>query len=423
MTTTIVTTAIVRREDEIVGRLTRTRDGGAFAYDEAFLTQARPAPLDRGIAYHLPYAQRRVETRGTNLHTFFAGLLPEGVRLRALVGRVKTSEDDLLSLLASAGADCIGDVSVTLEDRDEDVRPSVDPTKLQEARFADLLAQSLSGKLGQEPTLPGVQEKISAGMLSIPLRAQGGRRAAYILKLNPPHAPRLVENEHFFLRMAAEAGLEVPHSELVHDRDGARGLLVQRFDRIVEERSLRKVHQEDACQFLDRYPADKYALPCSDIALGVQELASAPVVEVAKLLRLIAFSYLIANGDLHAKNVSLRTTRHGLVELTPAYDVLSTLPYGDRTMALPLDGRTDNLTRASFVAFGERFGVRTRATDAMLDALCDVAPAWIAGLDEIGLGPKKGADLARTMKKRRDDLGPTERARPAGPPRRSRRSA
>ena len=396
---------MVWRGDVIAGRLTRTQDGGLFEYDKEFVAQQRPS-WDRGLAYHLPYDSPRVETRGTNVHTFFAGLLPEGVRLRALVRRVKTSEDDLLSLLVAAGADCIGDVSVTQDEEAPDVRPTIDLSRLSETSFRELLVESLAGKHGEEPMLPGVQEKISAGMISLPLRAAEGRRASFILKLTPEQTPRLVENEHFFLRMAADAGLAVARAELTRDRDGETGLLVERFDRVVSGRTVLKVHQEDACQFLERYPADKYALSCADIARGVVELAAAPLPEVAKLLRLYAFSYLIANGDLHAKNVSLRTTLDGRVELTPAYDVLSTLPYGDRSMALPLDGRDDNLKRATFIEFGERFGVRARATAAILDELCDVAPAWIARLDEIGLPARKTADLGRVMKKRRDDLGP-----------------
>jgi serine/threonine-protein kinase HipA len=384
--------------------LTRTKQGGVFEYEDTFLRQERHS-WDHGIAYQLPYSSPRVETRGTNLHPFFAGLLPEGVRLSALVRRVKTSEDDLLSLLVAAGADCIGDISVTLEEEVPDVRPTVDLSRLSELRFRELLAASLAGKRGVEPTLPGVQEKISAGMISLPLRARGTRRGSFILKLTPEHAPRLVENEHFFLGMAKVAGLSTAHAELVRDRDGETGLLVERFDRLVTNGSVEKLHQEDACQFLDRYPADKYAVSCADIARAVGALATAPLPELAKLLRLYAFSYLIANGDLHAKNVSLRTTSVGRVELTPAYDLLASLPYGDRRMALSLDGRDDNLKRPTFIEFGERFGVRTRATEAILDQLCDVSPAWIARLEEIGLPQRQTADLARVMKKRREDLG------------------
>ena len=400
-------TAIVLRGDTVAGHLRRTSHGAVFEYEPAFLASEHAA-ADPGIAYRLPYTTPRVETRGTNVHPFFAGLLPEGVRLRALVRRVKTSEDDLLTLLVAAGADCIGDVAVVQDVKtSRETTPTVDVAALSEVRFADLLAESLAGKRGDEPTIPGVQEKVSAAMISLPVRGARGKGArAYILKLNPEGMPRLVENEAFFLQMAAASGIVVARSELVHDRDGAAGLLVERFDRVPHAGGFRKVHQEDACQFLDRYPADKYVLTYADIARGIGELSTVPIVETARYLRLVAFSYLVANGDLHAKNVSLRTNADSRVELAPAYDVLSSLPYGDRTMALLFDGRDDNLKRAQIITFGERLGVRSAATKAMLDELCDVALAWINRLDEIGLEPRKTADLGRVMKKRRADLGP-----------------
>lgn len=404
--TTKPDTAVVFRGDAMAGRIHRTPRGAVFEYEPA-LREADHAASDPGIAYRLPYATPRVETLGTNVHPFFAGLLPEGVRLRALVRRVKTSEDDLLSLLVAAGVDCIGDVAVVRDANvPQETTPTVDVAALSRLLFADVLAESLAGKRGLEPTIPGVQEKVSAAMISLPVRgAKGKDRRAYILKLNPERMPRLVENEDFFLRMARASGLVVARAELAHDRDGASGLLVERFDRVQDDGSLRKVHQEDACQFLDRYPSDKYVLSYADIARGIGELSSVPIVETVKYIRLIAFSYLVANGDLHAKNVSLRTNADdGRVELAPAYDVLSSLPYGDRTMALSFDGRDDNLKRARVVAFGERFGVRRAATEAMLDELCDVAPEWIGRLDEIGLEPRRTADLTRVMKKRRADL-------------------
>ena len=43
--------------------------------------------------------------------------------------------------------------------------------------------------------------------------------------------------------------------------------------------------------------------------------------------------------------------------------------------------------------------------ESVLDELCDVAPSFIARLDEIGLTPAKTADLARVMTKRREHLG------------------
>lgn len=172
-------TANVFRETTLVGRLSRTKHGSVFEYDDAFLKTV--ASSDHGIASRLPYESKRFETTGVNLHTFFAGLLPEGLRLRALVGRVKTSEDDLFSLLIAAGADCVGDVSVAPAGKTpEESAPSVDATKTEAVCLANVLARSL--RTTREATIPGVQEKVSAAMISLPVRARG---AAYILKLNP----------------------------------------------------------------------------------------------------------------------------------------------------------------------------------------------------------------------------------------------
>ncbi len=133
--------------------------------------------------------------------------------------------------------------------------------------------------------------------------------------------------------------------------------------------------------------------------------SSTPILEVAKLLRLIAFSYLIANGDLHAKNVSLRTAHQtGRIELTPGYDLLTTLPYGDASMALQMDGRDANLKRHHFVAFGERFGVRAAATEHMLDELCTKLAPWTARVHEIGFDARATRHLDRTLRERLGQL-------------------
>jgi serine/threonine-protein kinase HipA len=84
------------------------------------------------------------------------------------------------------------------------------------------------------------------------------------------------------------------------------------------------LHQEDACQFLNRYPADKYRLSLREVADGLMELTTAPQIEILNLLRQYVFSYLIGNGDMHAKNISLQTLEDGTITLTPLYDLICT---------------------------------------------------------------------------------------------------
>jgi serine/threonine-protein kinase HipA len=397
--------ASVYRGDELAGTIERTARGSSFRYAPAFVdAHAKDA---RGIAYNLPCRSEPYETVGVNLHTFFAGLLPEGLRLAALVKSAKTSSDDLLTLLMAAGPDTIGDVSVVPENEPRrEIVPMADVTAPELLSFPELFEQSLQygARKRTEVAVPGVQQKISAAMIAVPVRGKA-RAKRYILKLNPPDLPCLVENEHFFMEAAHRCGLAVAPTRLIRDKEGNVALLVERFDRVAAragEPPLR-VHQEDMCQILDRYPADKYNLGYADVASAF-ELCSAPIVEVAKLLRVIAFSYLVGNGDLHGKNISLRTTASGRVEMTETYDLLSTLPYGDRSMALGMDGRDDNLKRRTFVEFGERFGVRKEATLAILDELVASLRGEIGHFGRIGLDERETRHLESTIKKRLADL-------------------
>jgi serine/threonine-protein kinase HipA len=400
--------ADVFRDRERAGRLMRTEAGAVFGYDEAFV--ARHGEERATIAVTLPASARRFECRGVNLHPFFAGLLPEGQRFVALSRRVKTSPDDLFSLLVAAGSDCIGDVSVTRPDRaPAEIAPRADLRALDQVSFEELFEASLHFpglEAGGESSIAGLQPKLPASMISFPVR--GRRRGAYLLKLAPPELPRLVENEAFVMRVAASCGLTVAKTHLVHDREGRSGLLVERFDRIAGGRGkpLGRVYQEDACQLLGRYPADKYHVSLREVAEAVTAVSSAPVVDAARLLRLQAFSYLVCNGDLHAKNVSVRRSADGRIELTPAYDLVTTLPYGDQTMALTMEGRDANLKRRDFLAFGARLGVREAAIGAMLDELGACLARWIDRFDEIGLDPRKTAHLARAVRQRATDVAP-----------------
>ncbi|WP_434384031.1 HipA domain-containing protein [Melittangium boletus] len=146
-------------------------------------------------------------------------------------------------------------------------------------------------------------------------------------------------------------------------------------------------------------------IPCADIAKGLRDVCLAPIPELSRFLKLIAFSYLIANGDLHAKNVSiLADGPAGGFRLSPAYDLLTTLPYGDQRMALKFEGRDDHFKRSHFIAFGKRLGVKEAAISRMLDALCDAVEPWIGKLDAIGFDARKTEHLRQTLEKRRRDL-------------------
>jgi serine/threonine-protein kinase HipA len=346
--------ADVYKGEALAGTLTRLGDGGtAFAYSEQYLVGGGPP-----AASTLPLRPEPYVTGSGAVPAFFAGLLPEGVRLRAVIAAVKTSADDELSLLLAVAGDAVGDVIVV--PAGEPPRPAggaVNLTDPASALFRELFERSVDPSGAYlDRAVPGVQEKLSNAVVSFPLRR---RATPSILKLNTPAYPRVVENEAFFLSLARACGFRVPSFEVIRDRDGHSGLLVERFDRTAREGTLARIAQEDACQFLGKWPADKYRVSVNDIAGRMVELASSPQAAVLDLIDQVAFAWVIGNGDLHAKNFSLQWRRDvRVVAPSPLYDIVSTLPYPvDQHLALRIDGRDDNLQGRFFQDFARRFGV------------------------------------------------------------------
>jgi serine/threonine-protein kinase HipA len=187
--------------------------------------------------------------------------------------------------------------------------------------------------------------------------------------------------------MAKDCGLVVPPFEVVADRDGDTGLLVQRFDRVANaDGSLTKLQQEDACQVAGRWPADKYRLSMREVIEAMSMVASSPPVATLNLVLQTAFAALIANGDLHAKNMSLRWLPDDeLVDVTPIYDVVSTRPYPlDHRLALAVDGRNNRIRGRDLAVFAVRHGVPERLLLRRLNGLLDRAEPLIPTAGAIG---------------------------------------
>jgi serine/threonine-protein kinase HipA len=273
-----------------------------------------------------------------------------------------------------------------------------------EVRFTDLLADAgVRDPFG----LPGVQDKASARMLSVPLRKAGLR---YILKVDPPEYPRVVEDEKYFLDLARRARFPAASAEVVHDADGRSGLLVQRFDRVADSSgSTRRLAVEDATQVLGLYPAAKYDVTTERLAAALADLCPARAVALRDVYRQVLFAWLTGNGDLHAKNVAVRQDETGEWRIAPAYDLPSTLPYGDRTMALTVGGRRDGLSRRRLLELAADLGIPERAAVRVLDDVrAAVAPVLDEWVDET-VSPFPRAQSLSTLRVLRNRL------RTAGP--------
>ena len=401
-----VEVADVLQGDRLVGQLRRDGDDVVFSYDAAHLAD----PDARPVAFSLPLTGEPVRSGSGSVPPFFAGLLPEGARLQALTSGARTSADDHLTLLLLVGADAIGDVRVLPHGAAPvDPEPLLD-TAAPDVDFTALFARATSTDPAalDRVALPGVQVKVSAAVMSTPLGTTAGPA---ILKLDPPGWPQLVANEHFFLSLAAACGLPVPAHRLLTDAAGRSGLLVERFDRVVVPGApVRRLPQEDACQVLGRYPAAKYRITLQEAALAladaVETAGGSRPLALRRVLETAAVSYLIGNGDLHGKNLSVRAAPDGLWEVTPAYDLLCTQPYTGWTdpMAVPLYGRANRLGRRWWLDAAQRWGLPERVVHRSLDRIVTAVEPWIDRVGDIGFDDAATARLADLLRTRRAEL-------------------
>ncbi|MFJ5862087.1 type II toxin-antitoxin system HipA family toxin [Pseudarthrobacter sp. NPDC092439] len=371
----------------LAARLERHDGGTRFSYLPAYLETGGPA-----VATSLPLSSEPVLSAAGAAPPYFTGLLPEGRRLNALRRSIKTSADDDLSLLIAAGGNPVGDVQIV--GHGEPLDPDDHAVRLNPKQPVDFDQLLGDPDLIDPVALAGVQDKMSAGMISVPVSATGRQ---FILKLNAPEYPHVVENELAMFRYAARLRIPLSRVRLIRDVAGRPGLLVERFDRVPLPggglQGVQRLAVEDGAQVLKLYPADKYNVGYGQVCRALADYCSAPMPALRNLAIQAAFAWLTGNGDLHAKNVSMVQQPHGEWTIAPVYDIPSTVVYGDKTLALALNGKRTGISRRHFLGWAAELGLTDRTAAQVVDTALKASGPLIGDL-ESGAAFAGGAGLA-----------------------------
>ncbi len=324
---------------------------------------------------------------------FLDGLLPEGDSRRALAEKLGLRADESFGLISALGRDCAGAVVIQPDDEPAPPSPTVlSAEPLTDEALGDLVANLRAAPLGVDQrvriSLAGVQEKLLLTRMPDGRwgRPVDGTPSTHILKPEIAAFPHAVENEAFCMRVAKHLGLPVAAVETTVV--GSRKLIVvERYDRLIlPDGNVTRLHQEDFCQATGVQPDRKYeedgGPSLRRIAGILQSAASSDAVET--LLRMVTLNVLIGNGDAHAKNFSLLHEPSGALHLAPAYDLMSTLFYGDDRLAMYIDHvrRTDRVTTDRLMKEATAWGLsRTQAPD-IVGQLLDAIPEAVERADE-----------------------------------------
>jgi serine/threonine-protein kinase HipA len=264
---------------------------------------------------------------------FFSNLLPEGPLRKYLADRAGVKEQSEFFLLWMLGRDLPGAISVQPA-QGEELPPQVE-AEITPAQRNTMLRFSLAG---MQLKFSALTNDIKAGGLVIPVEGVGG---SWIVKLPSQRFSGLPENEYSMMTIARSMGMDVPDLQLL-ELDAIDGLpedigelngqamAIKRFDRGDKG----SVHIEDFAQVFGIYPDGKYRHATYRRIAAVLGIETGDA-EVAEYIRRLVFSTLIGNADMHLKNWSLIYADGRTPTLSPAYDLLSTIPYiADETMAL-----------------------------------------------------------------------------------------
>ncbi|AZS19198.1 type II toxin-antitoxin system HipA family toxin [Caulobacter sp. FWC26] len=333
-----------------VGTLSRDAVGAtAFTPDEAYLRDAERPILS--LSWHVPgdpeATRARLAARTDKIALYgglppwFEGVLPEGALRELVAAEMGPGDHGSFDVITRLGADLAGAVLVVPENAE--ALDTAGPLDL--ARVAGFRAPVPKGFV--KFSLAGVQLKFTSSLrkdkFAAPARAGEGR---YIVKLDSEKYPRLPQAEFAGMTLASLAGVRTAPFSLI-DRAaiadvpanlivGDHALAVERFDRPGEGR---RIHIEDMAQILGAAGDQKYTKGNSEMILRmIQRFSTDWRDDVLQGFRRLVVDVMLGNGDNHLKNWSFIFPEPGQVRLSPAYDIVPTVLYGDTTLALPFAG-------------------------------------------------------------------------------------
>lgn len=244
----------------------------------------------------------------------------------------------------------------------------------------------------------GVQPKLSLQLEKTrneaPRLTLVGLYGDYILKPPSEQYPCLPENEDLTMHLAEVAGIRTAAHSLISLSSGELAYITRRFDR----QNGQKIAVEDFCQLSETLTEHKYRGSVEKIGKLVRQFTTNKGYEQQRLFELILFCYVTGNTDMHLKNYALIENALGQYELSPAYDLLSTLLVlsDEEESALTINGKKNRLKRTDFDSVAKTLQINEKTVAAIYQRFAKILPIWQQWIER--------SFLSAEMKKQYSDL-------------------
>lgn len=163
------------------------------------------------------------------------------------------------------------------------------------------------------------------------------------------------ENEHLTMQIASQIfKIKTAPNALIYFKDSTPAYITKRFD--VKEDGT-KYLQEDFAQITNRTKdthGESYKYDGSYLEIGnlIKKQVPASMVAIERFFKIVLFNYIFSNGDAHLKNFSLIRNNLGEIELSPSYDLMSTIIHTPTERDTALDLFDNDFESAYYSAYG-----------------------------------------------------------------------
>ena len=230
-----------------------------------------------------------------------------------------------------------------------------------------------------QTAVTGVQAKLSMDIEKLQHESRFtivGLWGRYILKPQTELYNSLPELEDLTMHLAEVVKIQVVPHTLVRFADGKLCYLTRRVDRTLKGE---KIPMEDMCQISEKLTENKYRGSHEQIAKLIMHYSSAPKLDLALFWEIVLFSWITGNSDMHLKNFSMYSPIPNNYQLSPAYDLLSTLlvlPSDTEELALTLNARKKKIKLQDFVTAVTNSGLDEKVFQNMLKKFRSAENEW-----------------------------------------------
>ena len=178
----------------------------------------------------------------------------------------------------------------------------------------------------------------------------------------------VLRNEAAYLRLASACGIRSFHEPmLVREM-----LFVRRFDRLVKDRKVVRLHQESLASVVGQRG---FGIAHSQQSLldGMRRVVSDPLGETIEFIKRDVLNLAMRNTDNHARNTAVQRTVDGRVQLTPIFDFAPMFKDPEIVPRTCQWKRGDGVKQTDWREIVGELNVSAHERAQIIQALCDFA--------------------------------------------------